>query len=73
MTKNDQMALERKDKVTERERQADCYQGTNQHVDNPTEQGRDLNRGKDVDLDLGLASPWLKRRRVGTSTLWRKR
>lgn len=68
MTKNDQTALEigvTKESVR--------YQGTNQHVDNPTEQEGDLDRGKDKDLDLGLASSWLKRRRVGTSTLWRKR
>jgi len=39
--------------MPEQERLTDCYRGTNQHVDKPTEQQRDLSRGKD-GLGLGL-------------------
>jgi hypothetical protein len=78
VTKNEYRALEGKGfNVAERERPIDCYQGPSRHVDQPTEQVKDLSSGKDLDvdsdLDMGLASSWLKRRCVGTTTLWEKK
>lgn len=62
--------------VAEGKRPTDSCRGTRQHVDKMSRQGtdkRDLNLMEGLGPGLGLASSWLKRRCVGTSTDWEEK